>query len=181
MGEFLKEYIKNPSAVGAIKASSHSLAIKMIEDIDFIKAKTIVEYGPGTGIFTEKLISRMGDDTKLILIEYNKEFYNQLVSLYGNKKKVVIINDTAENIDKYIGNDKIDYIVSGLPFASLPKDVSDNILDKSKELLSEDGEFITFQYTLLKKDLFKRYFKEIDISRELKNLPPAYVLRCKAK
>jgi phospholipid N-methyltransferase len=50
---FLKQYIKNPRMIGAVLPSSRNLARKMIEDIDFEKAECIVEYGPGTGVFTK--------------------------------------------------------------------------------------------------------------------------------
>lgn len=52
---FLFQFIINPKAVGAILPSSRFLGEKMIEGIDFKKAKYIVEYGPGIGVFTEKL------------------------------------------------------------------------------------------------------------------------------
>ncbi|MEY8000102.1 hypothetical protein AB8U03_07805 [Clostridium sp. Mt-5] len=50
----------------------------MMEGIDFKKAKCIVEYGTGTGIFTEKLLENRDDNTVIILLEYNEEFYNLL-------------------------------------------------------------------------------------------------------
>ncbi len=55
---FLLEYIKNPRKVGAIVSISKYLAYEMINSIDFEKTECIVEYGPGTGAFTEKILSR---------------------------------------------------------------------------------------------------------------------------
>lgn len=55
---FLFEYIVNPTSVSAILPSSRFLGDKMIEGIDFKTAKYIVEYGPGTGVFTEKLLEK---------------------------------------------------------------------------------------------------------------------------
>ena len=49
---FLLEYIKNPRKVGAIMPSSKYLAHEMISSIDFENIDCIVEYGPGTGVFT---------------------------------------------------------------------------------------------------------------------------------
>ena len=53
---FLSQYITNPRSIGAVLPSSKFLADKMVESIDFKKAKYIVEYGPGTGVFTNKLL-----------------------------------------------------------------------------------------------------------------------------
>lgn len=179
---FIVEYIKNPRSIGAVLPSSKYLAYKMIENINFKEAKCIVEYGPGTGVFTEKILSRIKEDGVVILIEFNKEFYNILKANYGHKKNVIIINDSAENIDKILKDYSIkgvDCILSGLPFSSLPKEVSNNILNKTLKILGEKGEFITFQYSLFKKKLFKKYFSSIKYKKVIRNVPPAYVIKCK--
>lgn len=180
---FLLEYIKNPRQVGAIAASSKNLANDMVNEIDFKNAACIIEYGPGTGAFTEKILARVRENTKVILIEKNESFYKILVDLYGHKDNVIILNEGVENIDKIVARhniEKVDYIVSGLPFAAFPPELSSTILDKTIDVLGSDGEFITFQYSLFKKKLFDKFFKKIDIEKTLINLPPAYVLRCKS-
>lgn len=179
--KFLIEYFKSPRTVGAVAPSSEKLAEEMVRDIDFENARCVVEYGPGTGVFTDKLVERKKKDTLLILLEYNKEFCKQLEKRYNEQDNIIIINDSAENLDKYLSKyniKKVDYVVSGLPFASLPKNVSNKILDKTKSLLKKDGLFITFQYTLIKKGFIAGYFKKIDTERVVLNVPPAYVLRC---
>lgn len=181
---FITEYIKNPSKTGAVSPSSKYLADKMLKDIDFSNSKVIVEYGSGTGVFTEKILARVSNDTKVILIEINKQFYNTLMRLYGHKNNVIILNDSVENIDNILYEysiKEVDYIISGLPFASLPKDVSDNILSKTKNILKNKGEFITFQYTLLKRKYLNMFLDEVSIDRVMRNIPPAYVLRFKEK
>jgi phospholipid N-methyltransferase len=74
--------------------------------------------------------------------------------------------------------DRVDYIVSGLPFVSLPTHVSNRILEKTRSVLKQDGLFLTFQYTLLKKKYIGRYFNKIELERVLFNMPPAYVFKC---
>lgn len=178
---FLFEYIKNPRVVGAIAPSGKSLPEHMIREIDFSKVNVIVEYGPGTGVFTEKILSRIKNDTIVVLVEINKEFYKMLKNLYGHKTNVIIINDSVENIDKILvehGIKKVDYIISGLPFASLPKEVSSSILRKTSKIISDNAEFVTFQYSLFKLDFLKEYFSNINYKKVMKNIPPAYVLKC---
>lgn len=180
--KFLAEYIRSPRTIGAVAPSSNGLALKMVNDINFKNAKCIVEYGPGTGVFTDKLLERKNQDTILILLEYNEEFCKQLKDRYNGNNNVIVINDSAENVSMYLEKyniEKVDYVVSGLPFASLPKDISSKILHTTKNILKKDGLFITFQYTLLKKDSIAGYFKKIDLDKVLFNIPPAYVLKCK--
>ena len=179
--KFIWQYIHKPRTVGAILPSSKYLAKKMSAKVDFEKAAVIVEYGPGTGVFTDEILSKRKPDTRLLLLERNPEFAKQLTKKYKNTQNMTVINDTAEQIGKYLNIhsiQKADYIFSGLPFASLPQDVSENILSETKKHLSENGKFITFQYTLFRKSLLSKHFCDISISHELRNIPPAYVLFC---
>lgn len=178
---FIMQFITKPRTVGAILPSSKYLAAKMTEEIDFNHAKYLVEYGPGTGIFTEKLIKNRKTDTTILLFENNKEFCRMLKLKYKDQANLYIINDSAEQLERYLHRYDIphlDYVVSGLPFASLPYDVSSHILAETQKYLERDGKFITFQYTLLKKDFIGQYFPVISIKREVRNLPPAYVFYC---
>lgn len=182
ISNFIKQYIKNPKTVGAIAPSSEKLAYKMVEDMNFLNASCIVEYGPGTGVFTEKILNKKKESTIFIAIEYNVDFYKILKDKFKDETNFILINDSAENLKEYLNKydiNKVDYIVSGLPFASLPDDMSKKILSTTKEILKVKGEFITFQYTLFKMRLFRKYFDKIKIKKEMLNLPPAYVLRCK--
>lgn len=176
---FMKRFIKSPQFIGAIAPSGKDLSKKMIEDINFKNCNYIIEYGAGTGSFTKEIIKRKKDSTKFIIFETDKEFYKNLKKSYQYKKNVTIINDSAENVKDYLDKlniKKVDYIVSGLPFTSLPVYTSKIILKKSSEILSENGYFFTFQYSLVKKKFFNEYFFITNIKRSFLNLPPAYIL-----
>lgn len=178
---FLLQYITKPRTVGAIMPSSKHLAEKMIDTINFGSAKYIVEYGPGTGVFTDKLIARRNNNTVILLIEYNYEFFLSLVKKYKDEDNLYVIHGSAENVDVHLANYNIpyvDYVISGLPFASLSKNMSSTILRKTKTILKKDGRFITFQYTLFMKQYINQYFNIIDVDKEYRNIPPAYILNC---
>ena len=79
----------------------------------------------------------------------------------------------------------IDHIVSGLPFASLPAEVTTRILDSIEESLRTNGTFTTFQYvhayrmrqaTAFRRELSDRLGSEPRRTLVMRNLPPAYVL-----
>lgn len=182
ISDFIIQYVKNPRTVGAVAPSSGKLADKMIEDINFLNASCIVEYGPGTGIFTEKILNKKKDSTVFIAIEYNTEFCKILKERFKDETNFILINDSAENVKEYLniyGIFKVDYIVSGLPFASLPDVMSKKILLVTKEVLKGKSEFITFQYSLFKMKLFRTYFGKIKKKKVFLNFPPAYVLKCR--
>lgn len=151
----------------------------MMEPIDFSSAKTIVEYGPGTGVFTRHILNLRNPETDVVLIEQNRKFYADLKNRYQGVKNLYIINSSAEYADEIVLKQlnilNSDAVVSGLPFTSLPKDVSLRILDSTKKLIGQDGCFITFQYTRVKENLFRQHFHIADLLFEAKNLPPAFV------
>ena len=153
----------------------------MLKKINFKNARYIVEYGPGTGVFTEKLFEKRNPRTVILLVENNKEFYLLLKEKFKEEKNVVIVYGSAEHIEQYVKEYRIpyaDYVVSGLPFASLPKSVSSNILLNTTKILKRDGQFITFQYTKYKMTLIEQFFTSIDVTKEYRNVPPAFVFSC---
>lgn len=181
---FFLEYLKHPTKIGAIAPSSKWLARKMVESIHFDSCKGIVEFGPGTGIFTEEVMKRKRKDTIFLVIEQNKDFYEKLRKRYSRVPNLILINGDAAEIEKYMAEyqiNSVEYIISGLPFTSLPQDVSENILSGVQRVIGKKGRFITFQYTLLKRKFFEQYFKIRKITFEFKNLPPAYVFVMKNK
>lgn len=178
---FLSEYIKYPRTVGAVLSSSKQLAKQMVAPINFEQAKCIIEYGPGTGVFTEQLIQHKHNETVLLIIENNVQFYRILQKRYSHMENVYIIHDSAEYTEKYVQQYKInqvDYIISGLPFTSLSLDTSTKILQVTKEVLGEEGKFITFQYTRFKQQFFRSFFANIEVKKINWNIPPAFVFTC---
>jgi len=179
---FIKQYITKPRTVGAVLPSSKYLAAKMTQPIDFSGAKCIVEYGAGTGVFTHTILKQRQPGTVVIIFENNADFYTQLCEKFANEKNLHIINDSAAQVGEYLQKHNLccaDYIISGLPFASLPQAVSTKIMKQTKKHLKQGGSFITFQYTLLKKDFIGQFFQDISVTRELRNVPPAYVFCCR--
>lgn len=179
MFEFIRQYLRQPRFVGAVAPSGRRLAEKMMRSIDFQRAKVLVEYGPGTGVFTRELLRRKRPDAALILIERNPAFCRMLERRFGGQKgaNLTIIQGSAEDAEAILnrcGFETADYVVSGLPFSSLPPEVADHIFRATKSILKE-GSFITFQYTRMKQRLLEEQFEFQTVLREWRNLPPAYV------
>lgn len=178
--KFISEVLKSTGTIGALSPSSSFLAKKMLEPIDFSQSQCIVEFGPGTGVFTKKLLENMLPDSKLLAFEINPTFIEELEQIKDSR--LVLIKDSAEKIEEYLkenGCSSADYIVSSLPFAMIPDDVVHRILTNSDSALSENGRYIQFQYSLNAKKKLERYFSEVNINFTLLNLPPAFIYVCK--
>ncbi len=152
----------------------------MLEPIDFNQAKCLVEFGPGTGVFTKKILKKMNSNAILLTFEINPTFIKELQNIKDDR--LVIINDSAEKIEEYLqkhNRSSADYIISSLPFAMIPDEVVHTILTNSDNALSETGKYIQFQYSLNAKKKLESYFSEVEINFTVLNLPPAFIYVCK--
>lgn len=177
--KFIKQSFLNPRTVGAIMPSSIFSAKKMVAPIDFKQAKIIVEVGAGTGVFTEELVRQKRVDTTLIVIEINESFAKQLKEKYRTNHSVIVINNSAEYMNEYLLElGKVDYVISGIPFASIPRQLSTKILQNVSSLLKEKGQFITIQYTKRQFQFISSFFNSLHVERVYLNIPPAYIVIC---
>lgn len=180
LSPFVEQFFRNPAAVGSLIPSSPELTEKVIAPIDFTTARCIVEYGPGTGVFTDLLIARRRADTVLLLVEVNEEFCKLLQQRYSGQPNVHIIPGSADKTGEYlaaVGAPPPDFVVCGLPFSSLPLRLGWRILHHTQQLLRKSrGRLVLFQYSRENIKLFERFFHLLDQQHVLLNLPPAYVL-----
>lgn len=178
---FLKEFFKEKKTVGAISPSSKHLGKKMLENIDFDKTKVIVELGPGTGVFTRMLASKLAEDGQILLFELHDSFYENLKKEFHSDKRVIIINDSAENIGKHLKEHnltQVDVVLSSLPLTNFNNRLVMRILKQSHQYLKQSGLYIQFQYSLNAQKALKKVFKSVRISFTPRNIPPAFVYTC---
>ena len=179
---FFKENLRSPRITGAVAPSSPSLVRAMLNEAMIERAQVIVEFGPGTGVFTDEIIRRMNDTARLLVLEVNPVFVRNLRARI-NDKRVEIINGSAAEVGAHLaerGLPQPDASVSGLPFGSLPPPISHAILEATRETLSPSGVFVTYQYTPFRKKLLRSYFPAARVSRlVLRNVPPALVFVCR--
>lgn len=178
---FFREFLKERRTVGAISPSSKFLGKKMISTIDFTKAKIVVEYGPGTGIFTKEILKRMNPNATLLVFETQKSFCDLITSEIKDKR-MILVNDSAEKIGEYLqihGFEKADHIVSSLPFTVIPSQIKNAILNQTVKFLDPNGSYLQFQYSLNALKLLKSKFKTVKLDFTPMNIPPAFIYRCK--
>jgi len=68
---FLLQFLRNPSQTGAVLPSSGYLAEAVVDWLDLGAARSVLEYGPGTGSFTPHILKRVGMDCRFLAIERN--------------------------------------------------------------------------------------------------------------
>src|SRR5262249_46022819 len=66
---FLREFMSKPATIGAVAPSSSFLAQEIVEDLQLSEAEAVIEYGPGTGVFTRNILREMKPTARFVAIE----------------------------------------------------------------------------------------------------------------
>jgi phospholipid N-methyltransferase len=174
---YLKNMLRDKQVASFTPTSVFGIK-KVCDKIDFRKKNIIIEYGPGTGVFTRYLLEKLTLDSTLILIERNTEFINILENSFRDPR-LVIYHESAENVVELLarsGVSKADYIISGIPFSFLPHSLRNTIVKKSAECLRTGGKFLAyqtfFQLDKFLKDYLDTYFKKVKTEFCFRNAPP---------
>lgn len=177
---FLREGLRHLRTTGTITRSSPALCRAAIDRIDFNKAKCIVELGAGDGVITKYILERLQPDAKVIAFEVSPDLCDDMRAIGDDR--LVVAQDSAENIRAWldkVGVDKADHVVSAVPFAALPEDLGQAIVQAAKNNLRPGGCYNQVHYSLKTKGYYERAFGPVEVKRVWKNLPPAFVLYCK--
>lgn len=178
---FLKNYLKDKSIASVTPSSSFTVR-KVCSKIDFNKDNVIVEYGPGTGVFTRFILRKMSKQSKLILIETNRNFVYYLKKI--NDPRILIFNDNAENINTILSEceePSADYVISGIPFSFLSYDLKNKIIHNTSEALSRKGKFLVYQFFNHIKEPLKKRFVNVETEFEMFNIPPMFIYEASNK
>ena len=173
--QFLRGFLKHPVMVGSIIPSSRLLIERMLRPVDWENTKLFVEYGPGVGTFTRDLLDRMSPDARLVTIDTNSDFTKYLTKSIDDPRLIAVTGSAAdvEQILTERGLGKADYVLSGLPFSTLPPGVGDAIAKATAKVVRPGGAFLVYQFNPKVLDFIKPHFEKIDRGFEWINVPPA--------
>jgi phospholipid N-methyltransferase len=166
--------------LGSIVPSSRFLVRQLLKPIDWSQARVIVEYGPGVGVITSEVLRRMRPDAMLIAIETNSDFVNYLCTSIQDER-LHVVEASAEAVDEILrryGQSNASYVISGIPFSTIPAAVRESILLKTCEVLKPGGSFLVYQFsTHVLRDL-RRIFRYVRRQFEPFNVLPAHLFFC---
>ncbi len=178
---FFKKFLQQGRHIGAWVPSSRYLAQAACKSAHLEEAKLVVELGGGTGVLTQEIVRQIPQNCDLVIVERDKEFAQLLKHKFDGSH--VWITE-AQNMHRYLdehGFKEVDCFVSGLPFLSLPKKVSEAILEIVENYLAPEGVFIAYSYFPNAYYFFKRFFPEVKVEFVMRNFPPAFIYTCKKK
>lgn len=185
---YLINFVKDKNIASVTPTSRFGIK-RILNKINFSKDLTIVEYGPGTGVITKALLKKMPRNSKLIAIDTNAAFI-KILKKEIKDPRLHLFHDSAENITsclKKLSLKSVDVVISGIPFSLLKSTVAKKIIEKTENILIDEGRFIAYQF-ILYRDLGKAkkkkkgislylpdYFKRIDKEAEVLNIPPLWI------
>jgi phospholipid N-methyltransferase len=171
---FFKGFLKHPVMVGSIIPSSDTLIAHMLKPVDWENTKVFVEYGPGVGTFSQHILRNMKADATYIAIDLNPDFIEYLGDTIKDSRFRPVLGSAAdvEQIVKDSGFEHADYVLSGLPFSTLPTGVGPAIAAATARVLRPGGAFLVYQFRAKVRDFIAPHFKRIDAGMEYWNIPP---------
>lgn len=185
---FLRRFVADPVHVGAVAPSSSHLAKVMVEGVGLESADVVAELGPGTGAFTSVVAARLKPGAHFLAVERSPEFAQRL---QGVLPGVEVVCDSAENLPALLserGWGRAALVVSGLPWAGFDAQLQKRLLDGVLNSMSPGAYFTTFAYIhasrfpaarRFRRTLHQRFDEVTATSVVWRNLPPAFVYRCR--
>jgi phospholipid N-methyltransferase len=172
---FFRGFIKHPVMVGSVIPSSKLLIDKMLSPVDWQNCKLFVEYGPGVGTFTQHILDRLAPDATLLTIDTNSDFTEFLNGKFTDSRLQAVTGSAADvrQIMAERGFQEADYILSGLPFSTLPPGVGPKIAEQTAAALRIGGAFLVYQFSPKVRQFIAPHFERIDKGFEWRNIPPA--------
>lgn len=177
---FARNFFRHPRMLGSIVPSSRFLIKQLLEPIDWKRARVIVEYGPGVGGITAEVLRRMRADAALIAIEMNPDFVSYLRGSISDQR-LHVVEGSAVSVDEILrrfGYRSADYIISGIPFSTIPAPLRERILRKTRDVLEPGGAFLVYQFSTRVLQDLKRIFGYVGRRFEPLNVLPAHLFIC---
>jgi len=171
---FLRGFIEHPAMVASVVPSSQATIDAMLARVDWDRCRLFVEYGPGVGTFTTRILDCLPEGGRLLAIDTNPRFVEFLRKTVADPRLEVVLGSATdvESIVRASGHEHADYVISGLPFSSLPDDVAKGIVAATYAVLRNGGAFMSYQFRPTARDLTQAQFDRVDTGLALFNVPP---------
>jgi ornithine lipid N-methyltransferase len=180
---FLGKFLKHGTAIASLAPSSPWLSRTTVRNVDWARARVLVELGAGTGPITRVLAERARPDCRVVVLERDPDFARLLRERFQDRPNLDIVEGDCRDLaailaDRGIG--QADFIISGLPVPSFPRDLQLALFRVVEQVLAPAGTFnqIT-EMPLVYWRFYRRYFDDVRFAFEPRNFPPAGAYFCR--
>jgi len=177
---FARNFLKYPAMLGSVVPSSAFLVRDLMAQIDWDRARVLVEFGPGVGTITREVLKRMRPDAVLLVIELNQEFVQYLNTTIRDPR-LRVVHGSAMHVRRILaehGLARADTIISSIPYSLLPEALRREIVAESRHALKAQGSLLVFQYNRTLLPYLKSSFSTVRLNFQLFNILPALIFHC---
>ena len=178
---FGRNFLKHPKMLGSLIPSSRFLVNHVLAEVDWERARVFLEYGPGVGTFTREILRRMRPDAVLIALETNSDFVRFLKGKLRDDR-LHVIHGSAADADAALARlqlSRADYVLSGIPYTTMPPEARSAILRTTHSILDPNGAFLVYQFTRTVLPYLQEVFGSVHQDFEPLNVMPARLFFCR--
>ncbi|MGD1080074.1 MAG: rRNA adenine N-6-methyltransferase family protein [Candidatus Sulfotelmatobacter sp.] len=177
---FVRNFFKYPSMLGSVIPSSPFLVKDLMAQVDWNRARVLVEFGPGVGTITREALKRMRPDAVLVVIELNEDFV-QYLRMTVCDPRLRVVHGSAAHVRRILAEQGIasaDYIISSIPYSLIPEPLRQEIVTESRHALKAEGSLLVFQYNRTLLPCLRSSFSSVKLNFQLFNILPALIFHC---
>lgn len=178
---FLRNFFKHPRMVGSFLQSSPPLVERLLGEVDWGRARVVVEFGPGVGTVTTGILCCMYPWARLLAIETNAEFASLLRATIADRR-VYVVHGKALDVPRLLAEHDLpraDVIISGIPFSTLPARERSETLRAAYAALQPGGQLVVYQYSRKVLQDLLQLFGHVEQAVEWRNGLPMQVFACR--
>lgn len=142
---------------------------------------SILELGPGTGTFTERILPNLKEGDRFDAVELNAYFYNLLRKRFRTNGDLRLHH---QDFLTYSSEYKYDFVISSLPYEQIPASITRSMWEHKLSLCKPGSFIVYYKYmnfnhfrSLFEKQLVRDYCSEEKII--FLNMPPARLFTLK--
>jgi phosphatidylethanolamine/phosphatidyl-N-methylethanolamine N-methyltransferase len=180
---FFGKFLRHGTAIASLAPSSPWLSRATVRNVDWERARVLVELGAGTGPITRILAEKAHPDCKLVALERDPDFARLLRQRFHDKPNCEVVEGDVRDLVSILSDRGIvqaDYVISGLPVPSFPRQLQRDLFGAVKTLLAPGGTYnqIT-ELPWVYWRFYRRFFDDVQFVFEPRNLPPAGAYFCR--
>jgi phospholipid N-methyltransferase len=182
--KFLTQFLIHPTKIGAVAPSNNRLCDMITDMADLPNISSVIEFGSGTGVITEKIVNKISSDTTFFAMEINETLVEATKKRCPN---ATVYLESASNAKKCLelhGESGVDRIISSLPWSTFSDDLQDNLMETIMDVLNPGGKFLTYAYVpglvfpsaIRFRNKLNEKFDKVSRSKIVwTNFPPAFI------
>jgi phospholipid N-methyltransferase len=180
---FLGKFLRHGTSIASVAPSSRWLSQATVGNIDWGKARAVVELGAGTGPITRVIARNAAPECRVVLVERDPDFARLLRERFQERPNFDIVAGDVCDLADILGQrgiDRVDHVISGLPVPSLPRATQQALFEAVGKVMRSDGtdNQIT-EIPWVYWPFYRRHFHDVQFKFEPRNLPPAGAYICR--